>query len=237
MKIEILKTAADVARRAALLFQEAVKSRPDLVLALPTGRTPIEMYALLAQARREGALDVSQARCFNLDEVLLPRALPQTFFQFMTQHAWGPLGFAPERARIPNGEADDPEAEAERYEGEILAAGGIDLGILGIGTDGHIAYNLPGQAAPRTHVITLDAATEATLGGDLSAFRPIRGITMGVETLLSAKQLLLLATGNSKAEAIRRLRDDPPSDRWPCTLFRGHAHLTVLADEAAASQL
>lgn len=235
MKVEVLTAAGDVARRAASLFSEAVAENPRLVVALPTGRTPVEMYARLSESRQKGAFDLGRATTFNLDEVLLPRAQPQTFFQFMTAHVWEPLGVAVERRFIPDGETADPAAECLRYEEAIVGVGGLDLAILGIGADGHIAYNLPHQAGPRTHVVTLDPRTLATLGPGL--FGPVRAITMGVDTIRSAKRILLLATGPSKAEAVRRLRDDPPSDRWPCTLFRDHPDLTVIADAEAAAQL
>jgi glucosamine-6-phosphate deaminase len=224
-----------VARRAAEEFAHSVAHDPRLVVALPTGRTPVAMYEWLAAERQAGRFDLGLATTFNLDEVLLPRALPQTFFQFMTRHAWDPLGVAPERRCIPNGEAADPEAECLRYEAEIESAGGLDLAILGIGADGHIADNLPGQAGPRTHVITLDPDTLATLGGALVG--PVRAITMGIDTILAARRIMLLATGPTKAEALKRMRDDPPGDSWPCTLFRDHANLTVIADPPAASQL
>jgi len=235
VKIEILKTAREVARRGAALFEGAAAQNPAIVVALPTGRTPIDMYAILAARRREGAFDLARATAFNLDEVLLPRKQPQTFFQFMTRHAWDPLGLSPERRFIPDGETKDPEAECRRYEQALAKAGGLDLAILGIGADGHIAYNLPGQAGPRTHVVSLDAATIATLGGHLKG--PVDAITMGVETIRSAKRIVLLATGAQKAEALRRMRDEPPTEAWPCTLFQSHPDLTVIADRAAASQL
>ena len=235
MNIEVLPTAVDVTRRAASMFAEAVAANPRLVVALPTGRTPIEMYASLAESRRQGAFDLGQATTFNLDEVLLPRALPQTFFQFMMTHVWEPLGVAAERRFIPNGETGDASAECLRYEDAITKAGGLDLAILGIGADGHIAYNLPHQTEARTHVITLDPRTLATLGGSLTG--TVRAITMGVETIRSATRILLLATGPSKAEAVRRLRDDPQSDQWPCTFFRDHPDITVIADAGAGAQL
>lgn len=235
MNVEVLLTPGDVTRRAASRFAEAVAANPRLVVALPTGRTPIEMYARLAESRRQGVFDLGQATTFNLDEVLLPRALPQTFFQFMVTHVWEPLGVAAERRFIPNGETVDASAECLRYEDEITRAGGLDFAILGIGADGHIAYNLPHQTGARTHVVTLDPRTLATLGGGLSG--TVRAITMGVETIRSAKRILLLATGPSKAEAVRRLRDDPQSDQWPCTFFRDHQDLTVLADAGAGAQL
>lgn len=235
MRIETLPSAARVARRGAAIFAEKVRARPDLVVALPTGRTPIEMYGILAESRAAGGFDLSRATTFNLDEVLLPRDRPQTFFQFMTRHAWEPLGVAPGRRFIPDGETGDPEAECRRYEAAIAKAGGLDFAILGIGADGHIAYNLPGQAGPRTHVVDLDRATIKTLGGDLKP--PLRAITMGVETIRSAKSIVLLATGASKAEALRRMRDEPVGEAWPCTFFRDHPDLTVIADAPAASQL
>ena len=235
MKIETLPTAADVARRVASVFEARVLARPGLVVALPTGRTPIDMYEILAALRKAGALDLSRATAFNLDEVLLPRAMPQTFFQFMVRHAWEPLGIAPERRFIPDGETADPEAECRRYEDAIAKAGGLDFAILGIGADGHIAYNLPGQAGARTHVVDLDPATIATLGGDLRP--PLRAITMGIATIRSAKSIALLATGSSKAEALRRMRDEPVGEAWPCTVLRDHPDLTVIADQAAAAQL
>jgi glucosamine-6-phosphate deaminase len=235
VRVEILSTAADVARRGAARFEAAVLARPGLVVALPTGRTPVAMYEILAARRKAGALDLSSVTSFNLDEVLLPRAMPQTFFQFMSRHAWEPLGIAPERRFIPDGETKDPLAECQRYEDAIARAGGLDLAILGIGADGHIAYNLPGQAGPRTHMVTLDPRTIATLGGHLKG--PIRAITMGVETILCAKSIVLLATGASKAQALRRMRDEPKSEGWPCTFFRDHRDLTLIADQKAASQL
>lgn len=235
MKIEILKTAGEVARRGAALLEAAAAADPELVVALPTGRTPVDMYAILAARRKAGAVDFSRVIAFNLDEVLLPRARPQTFFQFMIRHAWDPLGLAPERRFIPDGETKDPESECRRYEEAIAKAGGLDLAILGIGADGHIAYNLPGQAGKRTHVVDLDPATIATLGGGLRG--PVRAITMGIETILNARRLVLLATGAAKAEALRRMRDEPLSEAWPCSFFRDHPDLTVVADRAAAAQL
>lgn len=235
MKLEILPSPGEVARRGAALFAEAVSAHPGIVVALPTGRTPIAMYQSLAAQRRAGTFDLGQATTFNLDEVLLPKAMPQTFFQFMTRYVWAPLGVAPERRIIPDGETRDAEAECLRYEETIAGRGGLELAILGIGADGHIAYNLPAQAKPRTHVVTLDPPTVATLGGDLPG--PVRAITMGVETILSARRIILLATGLSKAEALRRLRDHPVGEAWPCTFFREHGDLTVIADTPAASQL
>jgi glucosamine-6-phosphate deaminase len=235
VKFEILSSPAEVARRAASLLEQAVSTKPGLVLALPTGNTPIEMYRLLAEARKAGRLELNEAATFNLDEVLLPKSAPQTFFQFMTRHVWAPLGVPPERRFIPDGEAADPEAECGRYEALIAERNGLDLAILGIGADGHIAYNLPGQVQARTHVVSLDSVNIATLGPEIQG--PVRAITMGVGTILSARRILLLATGSKKAEALRRMREAPVSGEWPCTFLRDHTDLTVIADGPAAAQL
>ncbi len=235
MKVEICPTAGEVARRgAALLAGLLARDRPT-VMALPTGRTPVAMYAELAALRKARKVDFSKATVFNLDEVLLPNHHPQTFFQFMTRHVWQPLGVPPERRFIPDGGTADPEGECARYEESIGRAGGFDIAILGIGSDGHVAYNLPRQIAPRTHIVTLDRATIATL--DPTIDFEVRAITMGIDTIREARSLILLATGASKAEALRRMRDDPPSQDWPCTFLRGGVEVLVVADKAAAAQL
>lgn len=235
MKIEVCRTAGEVARRGAALVAAALARNPCEVMALPTGRTPVAMYAELAAKRKAGSVDFSCATVFNLDEVLLPNPDPHTFFQFMRRHVWEPLGVAAERRFIPDGGAHDPLAECVRYEASIERAGGLGIAVLGVGSDGHIAYNLPGQIASRTHVVTLDPATVATLGRSIKG--EVRAITMGIETIREARSLVLLATGSSKAEALRRLRDHPRSEDWPCTFFRDHADLLVVADAAAAAQL
>lgn len=235
MIVETIDDAARVAVCAADLFAAAVASRPGLVAALPTGRTPIRMYAELAARSAAGSLDASGLVSFNLDEVLLPRTDERTFFSFMTRHAWNALRIAPRNRRIPDGETADPLGECDRYEAEIAAAGGLDLAVLGIGADGHVAYNLPGQVADRTHIVDLDPATIATLGGPVAP--GLRAITMGMKTIGSARRLILIATGPRKAEALRRMRDDPAGALWPATLLRDHADLLVLADREAAAQL
>ena len=235
MRIEVCQTAGEVAVRGATLVAEALAKDRDLVLALPTGRTPIAMYKHLTAQREAQQVDFGRATVFNLDEVLLPNNDPRTFFQFMTRHVWRPLGIGSERRFIPDGGTSDPGAECAQYETLVRAAGGLGLAVLGIGADGHIAYNLPHQTALRTHVVTLDRATAETLGPSKPGV--LRAITMGVDTILEARLLVLLATGRTKAAALRRMRDERASEKWPCTLFRDHADLLVVADEAAASQL
>jgi glucosamine-6-phosphate deaminase len=206
------------------------------VLALPTGRTPIRFYAEL-QRRHEGrAIDLRRVRAFNLDELVIPPSDPRSFHSFMQRHAWERIGLVRERCDIPNGAAPQLEAECRRYEDAIAAAGGIDLAILGIGADGHVAYNLPGPVTLPTHVVRLPDGLAASLGLEHAA-APLRAITMGLGTIRAARELLLLATGETKAVAIAALQRGILDPQWPCTFLAQHEALLALLDPQAASGL
>ncbi len=235
MKLEVFAGPEQVARAAADVLAAAVAAAPALVLALPTGRTPIPTYAELARRHAAGTFDPSRARGFNLDELLLPRDDERTFRAFMERHAWGRIGLDRGRCDIPDCAAADPEAECRRYEAAIADAGGLDLALLGVGADGHIAYNLPGDGEARTHLVRLPDGLADSLGVDAGQ-RPLRAITMGLGTIRAARRLVLLATGASKARALRELRAGRPSLEWPCSLLHDHADLSVLADRAAAGE-
>ncbi|MCM2258617.1 MAG: glucosamine-6-phosphate deaminase [Vicinamibacteria bacterium] len=233
MKLEVFADPDAVARAAAELLTAVVAAQPEIVLALPTGRTPVPTYAELARRHGAGAFDPSRARAFNLDELLLPRGDERTFRAFMERHAWERIGLVRERCDIPDSSAADPEAECRRYEQAIAAAGGIDLALLGVGADGHVAYNLPGPEVERTHVVTLPEGLADSLGVSPDQ-RPLRAITMGLATIRSARRIVILATGASKARPLQELRSGAASAAWPCTFLRDHTDLTVLADRAAA---
>lgn len=235
MKLEVFADVDAVARAAADLLAAAVAARPELVLALPTGRTPIPTYAELARRHGAGNFDPSRSRAFNLDELLLPRGDERTFAAFMERHAWERIGLVRERCDIPDSAAPDPEAECRRYERAIVAAGGIDLALLGVGADGHVAYNLPGPPVDATHVVQLPEALADSLGVQPEQ-RPLRAITMGLATIRSARRIVVLATGASKARPLRELRGGVASPDWPCTFLRDHPDLTVLADRSAAGE-
>jgi glucosamine-6-phosphate deaminase len=183
-------------------------------------------------ARRE--LDLSRTTAFNLDEVLLPPGHPASFRAFMQRHAWTACGFDPSKCHIPDGStaAADSVAECDRYETAIAAAGGFDLAILGVGVDGHVAYNLPGPPVARTHVVELPAIVADSLA-IADERRPLRAITVGIGTLKAAREILLLATTPEKARALRALREGPADFAWPCSLLREHPALSVLATRQA----
>jgi glucosamine-6-phosphate deaminase len=232
----ILDDSGAVARAAADLLAEEVAAQREIVLALPTGRTPIPFYDELAARHADGRLDLTRARGFNLDELLLPRHDPRTFRAFMEQHAWGRTGLRRDRCDIPDGAAPDLEAECLRYERALTDAGGLGVAILGVGVDGHIAYNMPGPMRLATHVTRLPDGLAASLAvppGDW----PLRAITMGIGTIRAARRILVLATGDSKATAVQRLVQGPDDPHWPCSFLHMHPNLDLIADRAAASSL
>lgn len=214
------------------MIATAASDEPGLVLGLPTGLTPIPVYEELSKLLNQGDLDLARARAFNLDELVLPRDHPASFRSFMRCHAWAHIGLDPERCEIPDGEAD-PDRECARYEAAVASAGGLDLVFLGVGADGHVAYNLPGPPRASTHVVELSADLADSLEVQAN-WRPLRAITMGLGALLSARRLVMLAVGEAKAMAVRALLNGPENPEWPCSLLRGHAHFDVVLDLSAA---
>ncbi len=236
MRTRVLAAPGDVARAAADVVADAAASRPDLVLTLPTGRTPLPFYDELARRHERRELDLGGARAFNLDELVLPSDDPRTFRSFMERHVWGWTGLRRERCEIPDGGAPDLEAECLRYEAAIAAAGGIDLALLGVGADGHVAYNLPGPIMLPTHVVRLPDGLAAALRVPPEAW-PLRAITMGLGAIRGARRILVLATGATKAIAVKALVRGPEDPEWPCSFLGGHADIQVLLDPPAASAL
>lgn len=219
MNLHTIHGREDAAAAAADLLARAAAAKPDLVLGLPTGRTMVPFYAELARRHRGGTLDLGRARGFNLDELLLPPGHPATFRAFMERHAWGPTGLDRARCDIPN-PAADPAAECARYDRALAAAGRLDLAILGVGADGHVAYNLPGPRHDGTHVVEVPPEVAATLAPPVAP--PLGAITMGFGPLCEARHLILVATTAEKQAAIRALLEGPEDPAWPCSLLRRH---------------
>jgi glucosamine-6-phosphate deaminase len=236
VRVLVLQDAAAVAEAAADSLAAAVRASPDIVLALPTGRTPIPLYDELARRHAAGTIDLARARGFNLDELALPRHDPRTFRAFMERHAWGRTGLSRERCDIPDGSAADLNAECRRYEDAIAAAGGLDLALLGVGIDGHVAYNMPGPLQLPTHVTRLPDGLAASLGVPAEDW-PLRAITMGIGTIRAARRILVLATGETKATAVRLLVHGPDDPQWPCSFLSAHDNIELLADPGAARGL
>lgn len=234
MEIVICASPEEVTRQAADLVQNLLSAKPEAVFALPTGRTPTALYTELARRR----LDFRQARAFNLDEYVgLASDHPESFASYMEQNFFQHVQFG--HRRIPNGLAADLAAEAADYEAAIQAAGGLDLAILGVGEDGHIAFNEPSSSlASRTRVQALHSSTrQANLSSFPSGEVPTHGLTMGVGTILEARHCLLLATGERKAGILRKVIEGPVSSMVPASALQLHARATVLIDESAAGDL
>jgi glucosamine-6-phosphate deaminase len=236
VRTRALAHAAAVGAAAADHVAGAAEARPDLVIALPTGRTPVPFYDELARRHAAGWNGLAQARGFNLDELVLPAADPRTFRAFMVRHAWERTGLRRDRCDIPDGAAHDLEAECRRYEAAIAAAGGLDLAVLGVGADGHVAYNMPGLITLPTHVVRLPDGLAASLGVPPEDW-PLRAVTMGIGTIRQARRIVVMAMGETKATAVRALVHGPEDPEWPCSFLGGHPDIEVLLDPPAAARL
>ncbi len=242
MEILIRPSAAHVARLVARIVSDRVRARPDLVLGCATGRTMEAVYARLVETHRRGDVDLSQLRTFNLDEYVgLEASDPRSYHAFMRERLFEPVGLPAERTRLPNGVAPDLAAEARDYELAIAAAGGIDLQLLGLGETGHIGFNEPLSALmSRTREKALTPTTRAQnaemFGGDPEAV-PRRALTMGVGTILEAREVLLVATGAGKADMLAQATEGPITARISATALQLHPHCKVIVDEAAAAAL
>ncbi len=233
MNWETLPDYDALSHRAADLFLSAIRTNPRIVLGLPTGRTPVHMYerVVAACAREYHCFD--EVVTFNLDEYVgIQRSDPGSYFSFMKRHLFGFIDIDPSNAHLPDGMAVDPVAECARYEGDIASAGGLALTFLGLGSNGHIAFNEPGTPfVARTRVVTLSESTRAANaalfpGGNV----PTRAITIGMSTILESQAIVLLASGEKKRDAIRRLRSGQISEDFPASALWRHPQVTVLTD-------
>jgi glucosamine-6-phosphate deaminase len=232
MKVLVLPGPAQVARAAATEVLARLHARPDLALGLASGRSPRGLYRELAAAHRRRDVDLRRARFFLLDEWLgLGPRDPRSFHAELARALFAPARVPAARVAALRGDAPDPDAEARRYEETLRAAGGIDLQVLGIGRNAHLAFNEPGAPfASRTRVVTLDR-------GSRQAARPPRALSQGIATILEARALLLLATGAAKAPAVAAALEGELDERCPASVLRVHPDVTVILDRAAAAAL
>jgi glucosamine-6-phosphate deaminase len=242
MKISVFKDDRTLARTLAGRIAQSLAEKPHLVLGLPTGRTPIRLYHELGSMHAKGQVDFGRATTFNLDEFLgIPSSHPGSYRSFMQEHLFSRVNVSPERINIPNGAASDPAAECARYERAIADAGGIDLQLLGIGTNGHIGFNEPArELAGTTHRVVLKASTRhsnaALFGGDESQV-PQEALSMGMATIMHARRIVLVATGKSKARCIQRVVHGPITPKLPASFLQMHRRVELMLDESAALAL
>jgi glucosamine-6-phosphate deaminase len=242
LRVSVHPTDRAAARATARRLAADIARRPALVLGLAAGRTPIRLYRELVALARRGQADFSQVRTFNLDEFAgIEPSHPGSYRRFMDAYLFEPARIPADHIHFLAGAAPDLDVECARYEAAIAEAGGIDIQILGIGTNGHIGFNEPArQLHARTHRVTLKAETRrsnaALFGGDESAV-PTAALSMGIATILQARSIVLLANGRSKASCVAKAVSGPITTRLPASFLQLHDDVELVLDEAAAAGL
>ena len=240
-EVVVVDSEAAAGILAAASIRALIEKNPETVLGLATGSTPLSVYAALAASFAADPIDVSRVRGFALDEYVgLPGGHPESYRAVITRDAVEPLGLDPANIQVPNGDLATIETAGADYEAAIVAAGGIDVQILGIGRTGHVGFNEPGSSfGSITRIKTL---TEKTRIDNARFFPspddvPIHCITQGLGTILRARRLILLAFGEEKAEAIAAAVEGPVTASKPGSVIQLHPRVTVIVDESAASKL
>lgn len=241
MNIKIYKDASAIGEAAAAIFAAQVISNPKSVLGLATGSSPIPTYKQLISLYRQGLVDFSQVTTFNLDEYLgLDHSHPQSYYYFMMENLFDGINVPKENIHVPSGLMKDIESECAAYDDAIAAAGGIDVQVLGIGNNGHIAFNEPCDFFPMgTHKVAL---TQSTIEANTRFFTssdevPRYAVSMGIGSIMKARKILLIATGAAKADAVYGMCKGPVTPQCPASILQMHPDVTIFADEAAAAKL
>jgi glucosamine-6-phosphate deaminase len=241
MRVIICKDYELLSKKGASIIARLIRKKPDCVLGLATGSTPIGTYKELARIHREEGLDFSKLTTFNLDEYLgLSPDHDQSYHHFMQENLFQHVNVNPDDIHIPNGLAKDLPTECMGYERSIKEAGGVDLQLLGLGRDGHIGFNEPSSSlGSRTRVKTLTPETieDNARFFDQNEDVPRFALTMGVGTIMDAKEILLLASGENKAEALRATIEGPISAEFTASVLQLHSKVTMIADEDSTSLL
>ena len=242
MQLQIFESPDEAAQALARRIAARVRANPEAVLGLPTGRSPVAAYAALRRMHEAGDLDMSRVSTFNLDEFAgIAADHPGSFRRFMEEHLFRGVNVDRRHVHVLDGAAADLDAECERYEAAVDAAGGIDLQVLGIGANGHIGFNEPGdELAARTHRVRLHEVTRrenaALFGGNVDVV-PREALSMGMATILRARRIVLIATGERKAGCIERTLRGPLTTRLPASFLQTHRDVELFVDRAAAALL
>ena len=241
MLVIIKNSYDDMSKEGANIVADRIRKKPSLVLGLATGSTPIGLYKELIRMHKEEGLSFAKVTTFNLDEYIgLPRTHDQSYYYFMWENLFKYIDVNPRFIHVADGMATDIDGHCHWYEEEIKAFGGIDLQILGIGGNGHIAFNEPGSSlGSRTRIKTL---TEETVKDNARFFKtmnevPKLAITMGIGTIMEAKEVILLANKTSKADAIKSALEGPITHMVPASIIQMHQKAYVIVDKEAASKL
>lgn len=239
LKIIVCENYEEMSRQAAKIVSSQLIVKPNSILGLATGSTPIGLYQNLIQMNQKGEIDFSEVKTFNLDEYYpIKKSNDQSYDYFMNEQLFSKVNIDKKNIDIPNGEADDPVAECERYENELSKIGGVDLQVLGIGQNGHIAFNEPDEnLVAVTHLTDL---TQNTIEANARFFEsaddvPKKALTMGMGSILKAKKIIILANGANKAKAVSELLNDNINTSNPATMLKVHKDVTLICDKDAFS--
>ena len=237
MRIIICENYEELSKRGAEFFVSQVMLKPDSILGLATGSTPVGLYQNLIKWNKAGRIDFSEVTSFNLDEYYpIAPDNNQSYRYFMNENLFDHINIDKSRTYVPNGLAADPDAECEKFEELIDEKGGIDLQLLGIGRNGHIGFNEPdGELNAKTHITEL---TESTIEANSRFFDdisnvPKKALTMGMGTVLKSKKILMLISGKEKHEVLSQLLSDDVTTSNPATLLKVHPDVVVICDKAA----
>lgn len=241
MRIYKAKDYVDMSRKAANIVSAQVIMKPNCVLGLATGSTPIGLYKQLVEWYNKGDLDFSEVMTVNLDEYKgLSRDNDQSYYYFMHQNLFDHVNILAENTHLPNGMEPDSQKECQEYTDLLQSLGGVDLQLLGIGHNGHIGFNEPGEAFDKqVHCVNL---TQSTIEANKRFFAsaddvPKQAYTMGIKTIMQAKKILIVASGEDKAEIVRDAFFGPITPKVPASVLQLHNDVTLVADEAALSKL
>ncbi|RKG80877.1 glucosamine-6-phosphate deaminase [Corallococcus terminator] len=242
MNLRVFETEQDAASTCAARIAEAVRHTPELVLGLTTGRSPLNVYRGLAELAAKGSLDLSRATTFNVDEFLgLPPEDGGSFRAYMDRHLFRHVNLSTQRIHFLDGCAPDAEAECARYDAALAAAGGMDLLLLGVGPNGHIAFNEPGEVLTATsHRARLSRETRLShvlAFGDDPSRVPMAALTLGMAAVLQARKVVVLAFGVNKAAAVTAMVHGPVTPRCPASFLQLHRDVELWLDTGAASGL
>lgn len=238
MDIKIYNSAEEIGCAAAQLYKELINNNPSAVLGLATGATPVPTYKKLIELYKNGEISFKDVTTFNLDEYCdLDKHDKNSYYTFMHENLFNYIDIKEENVNFLDGNAKDCDAESKRYAEAIKAAGGIDLQLLGIGTNGHIAFNEPADRfTDEAFKVTL---TQSTINSNQKYFgdvpMPRYAMTMGIGSIMRSKKILLIATGESKAKAIKALASGEITPQIPCSILNEHKDVVIMLDKAAAS--
>ena len=236
MKLIVTENYDEMSKEAFKVMKELLESKPNAVLGLATGSSPVGLYQNMIKDHKENGKSYKDVHTYNLDEYVgIDRNDPQSYYTFMNENLFKDVDINPENTHVPYGSTDE---EAKKYDESIEK---VDLQLLGIGRNGHIGFNEPGTPFDqRTHIVDL---TESTIEANKRFFDnditkvPTQAITMGIGTVMDAGKILLVASGEDKADAVKAMVEGEPDINWPATVLQNHPDVVVIADKAAASKL